>query len=81
MCLARNRLPPIVLVLVVVLVLDLWSVLWTLTIRAFPASKEVENENDDEDENDWEGTYIALSTYGVSTPGDPTQPRLALTGR
>jgi hypothetical protein len=51
------------------LVLDLWSVFWTLTIGAFPASKEVENENDDEDEDDWEGTYIALSTYGDSSPG------------
>ena len=28
---------------------------------------EVENENDDEDENDWEGTYIVLSTYGATT--------------
>ena len=27
--------------------------LWTLTIGAFPASKEIENENDDEDEGDW----------------------------
>jgi hypothetical protein len=37
-------LPPIVLVLVVVL--DLWR----LTIGAFPSSKEVENENNDEDD-------------------------------
>ena len=56
-------MPPIVLVLVVVLVLDLWSVFGTLTIGAFPASKEVENENDDEDEDDWEGTYLVLSPY------------------
>ena len=33
-------------------------------IDAFPASKEVENENDDED--DWDGTYIALITYVLS---------------
>jgi hypothetical protein len=40
-----------------------------LAIGVFPASKEVENEHDDED--DWRSTNTALSRYFnlVSTPG------------
>jgi hypothetical protein len=58
MCLARNRLPPqIDLVLVVVLRSRSLDV---PTIGAFPASKEIEND----DEDDWEDTYIAQNAYG-----------------
>jgi hypothetical protein len=31
------------------------------TIDAFPAFKEVENEDDDEDEDDWGGVDLTLS--------------------
>ena len=40
-----------------------------LAIGAFPAFKEVENENDDEDENDWGGKlyrYTALNTTALA---------------
>jgi hypothetical protein len=50
-----------------------------LAIGAFSASKEVENEDDDED--DRRGAYTALSTSGVSTPGNVQGNGPALKGR
>ena len=52
MCLARNLLPPIVLVLVVVLVLDFLG-RGKCTNCQRP---KIENEDDDEDEDDWWAT-------------------------